>query len=227
MSKSKKPKAPKTLVLVNEQGLTVEEVKRATMLQSAAQDVVTSFTAYRMAEGEFKSRFWSLAESLRKPVVLTVGGAVVTRKLESEEITLLLLNLGEIKQRVTEWKRIAEMDEETYAKCRKGLLSKVETLGVARGSLELVEGEGGAIEAKSKKSEDKKPAATATEPEYHKLPKNIAGQFHDIITGGAAGLGLKAQKDGVPYELKGQRSDGSTYLLRLFVDAAAVKPEVE
>ena len=226
-AKSKKKNvAPKTLALVNEQGLTQSELAAAVAIGQAAPAIVAAFADYRRAEGEFASRFWTLAETLRLPVA-KVGptGSLPALRLNGREVSLLLLSLGEIKQRVTEWKKVVEMDDDTYQKCRLAGFSKVETLGVARGSL-AIEGEGEDAEAvpvKKPDTETKKP----TKAKFHKLSKELAQLFHAIIQGDTDSPGVKATNDNVPFELEGTLADGRVYALRLFVDSKPVKPVAE
>jgi len=223
-------KATPSLALVNEQGLTVTEATCGANLVKACPSIVAAFEEYRNAENTYSSRFWSLAESLRTPQSVPVltpkldgTQTTVTQRLNGREVTLLLLSLGEVKQRVTEWKRVIEMDDETYLKCRVAGLSKVETLGVARGTL-AIEGEGEEAEAVKVHKEPAEPAAKVTEAKSHKFPKQCALLLHGVIEGDPDAIGPKATDDEIPYELSGMTADGRVYKVICYVDSKPVKP---
>jgi len=224
-NKPKSNKKEKPLALVNENGLTVGEATLAKSLEQQCPKIAEAFKQYQQAEGEFRSRFWSLAEALRQPQVINgPSGPRAAARLTGRQITVLLLSLGEIKQRVTEWKRVVEMDDETYEKCRLAGFSKVETLGIARGSLVITgEGEEAKAEKLASSASGEEGASEApskpAEPTFHRIPKGVATIIHALITDNHS---LKATDDEIPYELKGKTSDGRNYQVTIFVDSVAV-----
>jgi len=216
-------KAEKALALVNDVGLTQTEAAEANVLLQMFPGIKPAIKELREAEVTLKSRFWSFVEVLRLPVridsVAQKEGSIVVpardRTLSGDEITLALLALGEPKQRVTEWRRIATMDAETYRKCRLGELSKIEALGVARGAL-LLEEKDGKIEAVKKETEEKPDPAKPLKAKYHKMPKAIQTAIL------AATEPLRATDDEIPYELEIETADGREMLIRIFVDSKPV-----
>jgi len=221
--KSKKSAKPVELALTTENGMTQAELAASVAIQAQVPEMVKAFDAYRNAESEFKGKFWDLAESLRKPVAMKAsnGNELPLHRLNGREVTLLLLGLGEIKQRVTEWKRVVEMDDPTYDRCRKLSLPKLDTLKIARGSAVIndedeVEPVGGTTNADGKKSGGTK------EPTFHKFNKGFADSLHVLMAEHTNAP--KASNDDVPYALEGVTTDGRDYLIHIFVDAQPVKP---
>lgn len=224
MSAKKKEtkKKSKDLLLVTESGLTQAELQASAIIAAQVPEMVAGFNAYRQAEGEFKARFWELAETLRKPVVLKgPSGPLPEHRLNGREVTLLLLGLGEIKQRVTEWKRVVEMDDALFAKCRELALSKIDTLKLARGSAVLDEktGEVKGLTDGGKKTDP----VTLKVASFHKLKKSIQELLHSMMAENPDAP--EATDDDTPYELSGATADGRDYLIRIFVDSIPTKPE--
>jgi len=232
-SEATEKKANTSLALVNEQGLTVAEASCGAGLVKACPAIVKAFDEYRSAENTYSSRFWSLAETLRMPQTVPVltpkldgTQPMLTQRLNGREITLLLLSLGELKQRVTEWKRVVEMDDESYLKCRIAGLSKVETLGVARGTL-VIEGEGDEAEVVKVHKEPAKSETKPAEAKFHKFPKQCALLLHGVLEGDGDAPGPKATDDEIPYELNGTTADGRVYKVICYMDSKPVKPAVK
>jgi len=225
--KQEKKSAPsKDLVLKNDFGLTSAEMTAANNIASATPDVVKAHKAYRDAEGSFRSQFFELCEQLRKPIsqLSGKGELMPAMRMNGREVTLLLLSLGEPKQRVTEFKRIVEMDESLFEKARTLNLTKVQTLAVARGSAEIQEGEEG-VEVVPTGRRDGKVKGTPTKAKFHKLPTALKTAIAAAIEGDAENPGLKATNDEVPYELMFTTKDGRKVLFHVFVDQSPVNTD--
>jgi len=220
-AKTKKGKSVE-LSLTTENGLTQAELEASVQIQKQVPEMVDAFDTYKGAEGQFKKSFWELADALRKPVTLKAsnGNELPTHRLNGREVTLLLLGLGEIKQRVTEWKRVIEMDDASYDHCRQLSLPKLDTLKIARGSAVLTD-EGEVVPVGETTNEDGKKAGGKKEASYHKFQK----AFVDILmqTFSEHAQAPKASNDDVPYELSLRTVDGRDILIHVFVDDVPVK----
>jgi len=221
---TKQPKTAKVFALVTESGLTKEEMAAAQRIADCSVEAVRAYEAFKSVENEGVARFWELCDALRTPVVLpphlkgVAGQDLPPAAMNGREITLLLLGLGEPKQRVTEWKRICTMPVEQYNQVRKLSLSKVQALGVARGTLKI-EGE----EVVSAKPETKTPErVTPTKAEYHKLSERAKVTLHELIQDAQE---IKATNDDVPYQFEGTTVDGRKYVINIFVDQLPVKAQ--
>jgi len=224
MAKKTKVKAPaKPLVLTNELGLSELEMAASVAIAKAAPKVVETYKTFKAAQDQFVSRFWQFAHELRQPVALPSldgKGFLAPMKLNGREITLLVRGLGEPASRASEFKAIAEMDEELYQKAVAMSLGRWDALKVARGTLEITEGEGGELELAPTAKTKKKEPATATAAEYHKAPAPFREAVHALLE---SHLNVKAHGDDVPYEFSGTTTDGREYQVRIFVDQAPQK----
>lgn len=229
----------KSVAMAN--GATELEFQAGCNLARQLPDLVKSYVEFREAENAVRSRFFTLSDMLRKPVELptTDGkGKLPAQKLNGREITLFLLAMGEIKQRATEFKAVAEMKDEDYNAVRTLALSKLETLKVARGTLAIERDASGnpvgvkdpvaalAAGAGDPATEAETGAAPGTAtpraPQFHRVAPDLIAAIHGLID--ANPDAFKAQADGVPYEFKGATADGREYQFTLFVSALAVKP---
>jgi len=223
MKKTQKPTATPspTLATVDANGLNESEAKASKLMAEQVPEVVAAFKDYREGERTYLSRFWTLAETLRKPVTLKAPGGkeLPPHRLNGREVTILLLGLGEHKVRVSEWKRVVEMDDDAFALCRKHQVSKVETLAAARGTLLLEEGDDGQLKETNVKKA--KPTATETEAKSHRFPKDLMEKLHTAISESA----IKPSNDDIPYVMKGKCDDGREYLVHVYLDRAPTKAE--
>lgn len=210
------------MVVANANGLIPSEQKHADSLIAQCPVIVAAFRQYQEGETLFRSRFFDLVQNLRAPVVINDkdGKSQAARRLTGSEAVVLLRGLGEIKQRVTEWKRVVEMTDEDFAACMKLNLTKLETLQVARGSLLLEEGEDGEIKP-VKLAKSTEPSAKATPAAFHKFQSAMQVALAELLDGECFKV-LKATNDDVPYEFKYSRQDGTEFLINIFVDRKPV-----
>jgi len=235
MASKKKPAKEKNIILRNEQGATVLEMQAGKAIADRVPEVVQAYADYSDASSTANSKFWTFCDVLRKPVGgvparepakdpvtgVEIPGfaAIPPRPLNGREVTLLMLSLGLIKQRATEYKAIAEMPVAHYEFCREKAISKDLSLKVAWGSVEVIEA-GGKVTA-IKPPEKKAPSAPAkpVKAKFHKFPKGVQAAL--LIACEAPEL--KATNDEIPYETEIALADGREFKVIIFVDAKPVK----
>jgi hypothetical protein len=224
MPKKKSKIAPaKTLVLVNNLGLSESEMAASVALAKAVPNVVKSYQEFKDAQGAFVSRFWRFVHELRQPVSLMAADGKTPLppvKLNGREITLLVRGLGEPAPRASEFKVMAEMSEDLYQRAVALSLPRVDALKVARGTLEIQEGEDGESQLVPSAKAKKVNPVTPTKAEYHKAPAEFRNEMQALI---AKYSELKSFGDDVPYEFSGATSDGREYAVRIFIDQAPQK----
>lgn len=219
-AKAKAKSKARELTLVNDQGATVDELKAGTNLAKQLPEVAEKWREYKTTEDNLRLRFWAFIDNLREPKVLTgPAGPMPAHRLNGREVTLLMLGLGEIKQRATEVKTLVEMDDAQFAAVRKLSLSKIEALKVARGSLELETNEKGEPTGVKEPKAAGSPATPNANPTKHNAPKEFKEAIHELIQKTDK---LKATDDEVPYEFTGMTTDGRDYQVRIFVDSVPV-----
>jgi len=217
---AKKKAAPsKALELVTENGATAAELAAGVKIAEQLKEVSASWKDYKATEDNARVKFWTFVDNLRKPQVLAgPAGPLPAHRLNEREVTLLMLGLGEVKQRATEYKTLVTMDDTAYAAARKLSLSKIDTLRLARGTIEVVEEKGELVVKDPKKEPVDRVTPNAT-PEYHKVPAKFKELFHELLVGDK---GVKPTDDDIPYEFNGMTADGREYMFRLFVDSVPV-----
>lgn len=208
--------------LVNEQGLSKVEQKRVNALRKVTAQVRESYDEMQKAESGLRSAFWSFTQNLRSPVNAKIGKEMVEGRLNAADMTLLLKDMGVIKQRITEFVKLAQLDDKTFDAIYEAGLSKVEALKVARGTLELKDGkiQEPEEEGNSDIQSGENPQPSSLKPTFHKAASDFVSGFHNLLIDHPE---MKATDDSVPYEFKGETSDGRRYEFRLFVDSLTHK----
>jgi len=221
------------LTLKNEQGATAVELAEGKKIADKVPGIVAAFADYTDANNVAASKFWTFCDELRKPV----GGvsAVPPReengkqipgiaevpavKLNGREVTLLMLSLGQIKQRATEYKAIAEMPVKLYEFCRAKAVSKDLSLKAARGSAEVIEVGGEIKEIKAPEKKVKTDPVKPVKAKFHKFPKGVQAALLLALEAPE----LKATNDEIPYETEVELADGREFKVIIFADSKPVK----
>jgi len=145
-------KPAKEIALVNEVGLTAEQMTQAVELQKKFPSIVKAHEEKQKIERKMGEKWFTLCDELR-------GSG-----LNGRELSLLLQSLGYIKQRITEIRKVIEVDAETWDKYKARLIGfraivKQERLKIADAEAGEGEGEGeGEASAKDKALEREIPA---------------------------------------------------------------------
>jgi len=116
-----------TLQLVNDHGLSEQQLKFAAELSAKFPVIAEEAKRVLTAEAEIKDKYFTLCDEVRKS------------GLNSRELTLLLQSTGFHKVRISEIKKVISVDDETWEKYRRKEFGFKATLKLARGGDAAVE----------------------------------------------------------------------------------------
>jgi len=115
------------LALVNENGLTEQQLKFASELAQKYPLIVAEARNVRSIEGQLVDKYFALCDELRKS------------GLNAREMTLLLQSEGFNKVRISEFKKVISVDDETWSKYMRRDLGFKATLKIARSGSDNVD----------------------------------------------------------------------------------------
>jgi len=159
---STKSKKIATVELVTpDTGLTKEQLIQAAELAGKYPQLEIAYRQVKQQEQTLRGKWFHFADTLRDA------------KLNSREMTLLLLSFGERKQRASEIIKVISVDDKVWAKYKAAVIGFKAVLAIAR-TPELAEGE--AVAEEETKADDEK-----SKPVYRTLPDATRTAIHEAL----------------------------------------------
>lgn len=169
MKTSKTVKPAEFVLVAPDTGLTQVQRVQAQELSDKFPQIAIAYKKVKEQENNLRGKWFSFCDLLREPSK--------SAKLNGREMTLLLLSLGERKQRATEIIKAISVDDDVWAKYKANVIGFKAILQIARHG----EAESPAGSAEAENDTETPPAPEKDKPVIKTLPKVLQDMLAEYL----------------------------------------------